>query len=125
MSKKRIIASIIAVVLIICVVSSLILTVQLNSSIDYGSKDEMTQTYIGGDSVYSYSDDIGSDEEKVAEYAESLGISGALSKNVLGESDEVDDFLLNSGYTTFYTIYNNGVTYTFVVDGDEVIQLSE
>jgi hypothetical protein len=96
-----------------------------NNYIEYSSKDNMSQTYIGSDSVYTYNDKVTSDEEKVAMYAEGLGISGVMNKIILGESDEVDEFLSDSKYTTFYCIYNNGVVYYFVIDGDEVIQLSE
>ena len=65
------------------------------------------------------------DEELVARYASGLGITGVIETIVLGETDEIEDFLVDSGYTTFYSIYNNGTVHYFVIDNGEVIELFE
>lgn len=91
---------------------------------EYIPEETIAPTYVGDSDIYKY-DDVSSDEELVARYASGLGITGVIETIVLGETDEIEDFLADSGYTTFYSIYNNGVVHYFVIDNGEVIELSE
>ena len=91
---------------------------------EYTQEETISPTYVGDSDIYKY-EDASSDEELVARYASEIGITGVIGTIVLGEADEVEDFLVNSGYTTFYTIYNNGTMHYFVIDDGVVKELSE
>lgn len=91
---------------------------------EYTPEETIAPTYVGDSDIYKYGD-TSSDEELVARYASELGITGVIGTIVLGETDEIEDFLADSGYTTFYTIYNNGTMYYFVIDDGVVKELSE
>ena len=91
---------------------------------EYTPEETNAPTYVGDSDIYKYGD-TSSDEELVARYASELGITGVIGTIVLGETDEIEDFLADSGYTTFYTIYNNGTMYYFVIDDGVVKELSE
>lgn len=91
---------------------------------EYTPEETIAPTYVGDSDIYKYGD-TSSDEELVARYASELGITGVIETIVLGETDEIEDFLADSGYTTFYTIYNNGTMYYFVIDDGVVKELSE
>lgn len=91
---------------------------------EYTPEEAIAPTYVGGSDIYKYGD-TSSDEELVARYASEIGITGVIETVVLGEADEIEDFLVNSGYTTFYTIYNNGTMHYFVIDNGVVKELFE
>lgn len=121
MNKKVVIGCIILIVVIaipICVVKF------SGDKKEYTLEEAIAPTYVDDSGIYKY-EGISSDEELVARYASELGITGVIETIVLGETDEVEDFLVNSGYTTFYTIYNNGTMHYFVIDDGVVKELSE
>lgn len=121
MNKRVVIGCIILIVVIaisICVVKF------SGDKKEYTPEETTTPTYVDDSGIYKY-EGISSDEELVARYASEIGITGVIETIVLGETDEVEDFLVNSGYTTFYTIYNNGTMYYFVIDDGVVKELSE
>lgn len=120
MNKKVIIGFI-----ILLIVTTFICVVKFSGDKkEYTPEETITPTYVGDSDIYKYGD-TSSDEELVARYASKLGITGVIETIVLGETDEIEDFLANSGYTTFYSIYNNGTSHYFVIDNGEVIELSE
>lgn len=121
MNKRVAIGCIILVVVIaipICVVKF------SGDKKEYTPEEAIAPTYVGDSDIYKYGD-TSSDEELVARYASELGITGVIETIVLGETDEIEDFLADSGYTTFYTIYNNGTMYYYIIDDGVVKELSE
>lgn len=121
--NKRIITGCIILLLLVIVVSAIIVKFSGDKK-EYMPEQTISPTYVGDSEIYKYGD-TSSNEELVAEYASKIGISGVIGTIVLGETDEIEEFLVDSGYTTFYTIYNNGTMYYFVIDNGVVIELFE